>query len=112
MLRVTVTVDKEECRYEYFLLTLKPTGHLDRYFHRVFRIYTTGQRESWEILKQRMLWVHAVVPRAEQLAGGGTGDKLNSEQSQEVSGSLTRASASLSVRDPHLLRMEGWPPAS
>lgn len=56
--------------------------------------------------------MHAVVPRAEQLAGGGTRDKLNTEQSQEVSGSLARASASLSVRDPHLLRMEGWPPAS
>ena len=32
-----------------------PWGHLDRYFHRVLRIYTTGQRESWKILKQRML---------------------------------------------------------
>ena len=43
------------------------------------------------------------MPRAEQLAGGGTGDKLNSEQSQEASGSLAWPSASLSMRDPHLL---------
>lgn len=45
----------------------------------------------------------AAVPRAEQLAGGGPGEKVNSEQSQEVSGSLAGASASLSAREPHLL---------